>query len=101
MKVLNNDRAFIPIEKIRDYLLSNLHPVGSSNSNSRRNDLFDQVGSRRNHQNIEGFATNRQPNRRNVLAFLILMTIWLAISTIKVKMRIALLVEQKMHFLIK
>lgn len=63
--------------------------ISNSNYNYRRNDLFDQVGSRRNHQNIEGFATNRQPIRKNVLAFLILMAIWLAISAIKVKMRIA------------
>lgn len=30
MKVPNNDRASIPIEKIRDYLLSNSHPIGKS-----------------------------------------------------------------------
>ena len=28
MKVPNNDRASIPIEKIRDYLLSTSHPIG-------------------------------------------------------------------------
>ena len=30
MKVPNNDKAIIPIEKIRDYLLSNSHPVGKT-----------------------------------------------------------------------
>ena len=30
MKVPNSDRAFIPEEKIRDYLLSTSHPVGRS-----------------------------------------------------------------------
>ena len=39
MKVSNNDRAYIPIEKIRDYLLSTSHPVGRSKSI-----FFNEIG---------------------------------------------------------
>ncbi len=39
MKVPNNDKASIPIEKIRDYLLSTSHPVGRSKAA-----FFNKIG---------------------------------------------------------
>ena len=44
MKVPNNDRAFIPIEKIRDYLLSNSHPKGYSEFIERVEELNTPKG---------------------------------------------------------
>ena len=53
-------------------------------------DLNAQIGSRRNLQEIEGFATNRITIRQNVFAILFFMTFSFNISAKKVKMGIAL-----------
>lgn len=60
------------------------------NSYCREIVLITQIGSRRNLQRIEGFAINRHIIRQNVLAIFIFMSIGLAITVIKIKMRIAL-----------
>lgn len=51
--------------------------------------LNPQIGSRRNLQKKEGFATNRQAISKNVFGILILMDFWLSISLKKIKMGIA------------
>jgi len=54
MKVPNNDKAFIPIEKITDYLLSNFHPVGKTKAV-----FFNKIGYNLEKSNLLRMELNR------------------------------------------
>jgi len=62
MKLPNRENAYIPTSKLKDYLLSETHPVGRSKAKFFRNFGFDEINVEQLEQGLLTIAQSQEVN---------------------------------------